>query len=233
MNAASILVVDDEKEIADLIAIHLQSEGYQVFMAGSGEQALQVLREHDVQLIILDIMMPGMDGLEMCRRVREVRNTPILMLSARAEDVDKILGLKTGADDYMAKPFNPLELVARVRAQLRRYLSLNPDRAWRDSEDILRAGGLEINRAKRTITVGERRANLTPTEYEILLLLAGHPGRVFSSEEIYERVWQERYLHSNNTVMVHIRKIREKIEDDPRHPTLVTTVWGVGYRLEA
>lgn len=232
MDGKNILVVDDEAEIADLIEIHLLSEGYQVHKAHSGVQALDLLARHDIHLVILDIMMPGMDGLKVLTSIRKDRVTPVLMLSAKSEDVDKILGLKTGADDYLTKPFNPLELMARVRAQLRRYLQLNPSVPTRSADRVIAIRGLEVNELKHTVTVDGRPVTLTPTEYGILNLLAANPGRVFSSEEIFERVWQERYLQSNNTVMVHIRKLREKIEDDPGHPTFIKTVWGVGYKIE-
>jgi len=228
--AATVLVVDDDRAIADLIAIHLLSEGYNVYKAHSGREALEAVGLHEPHLVILDIMMPGMDGLEVCRQIRARHNTPILMLSARSEAVDKILGLRTGADDYMTKPFDPLELVARVKAQLRRCYLFAPARAV--PSDVVSVRGLEINTAKHTVAVDGRRVTLTLTEYEILLLLASHPGRVFSSEEIFERVWKERYFQANNTVMVHIRKIREKVEDNPSHPTLIKTVWGVGYKVE-
>lgn len=227
-----ILVVDDEKAIADLIEIHLLAEGFQVIKASNGVEALRLVEQQEPDLVILDIMMPGMDGLEVCRALRRDRNVPILMLSAKSEDIDKILGLKTGADDYLTKPFNPLELVARVRAQLRRYLMLNPAAAAAPRAEVISIGGLEINRDGRTVSKDGRPLSLTPTEYEILLLLAANQGRVFSSEEIFERVWKERYFESNNTVMVHIRRLREKVEDDPSHPTLIKTVWGVGYKIE-
>ena len=227
-----ILVVDDEQAITDLIEIHLLSEGYRVRKAASGAEALRIVREEHPDLVILDIMMPGMDGLEVCREIRRERNVPILMLSAKSEDVDKILGLKVGADDYLTKPFNPLELVARVKAQLRRYLSLNPASAAAREAGVITMGGLRIDPLGRSVTKDGREIALTPTEYDILLLLASHPGRVFSSEEIFERVWKERYFQSNNTVMVHIRRLREKVEDDPSHPTLIKTVWGVGYKIE-
>lgn len=232
MEGTRILVVDDERSIAELVEIHLLSEGYHVHRAESGPAALQILSEVAIDLAILDIMMPGMDGLELCRLIRRDRNIPIMMLSAKSEDVDKILGLKTGADDYLTKPFNPLELVARVKAQLRRYFALNPGiPAAAPADERVTVRGLEIDKARHTVTVDGRPVALTPTEYEILLLLAANPGRVFSSEEIFERVWKERYFQSNNTVIVHIRKIREKIEDNPSHPTFIKTVWGVGYKL--
>ena len=227
-----ILVVDDEQAIADLIEIHLLAEGYRVRKADNGADALRIVAEEDPDLIVLDIMMPGMDGLEVCRAIRRERNVPILMLSAKSEDVDKILGLKTGADDYLTKPFNPLELVARVKAQLRRYLSLNPASAAAREPGVLAVGGLRIDPLGRSVFKDGREIALTPTEFDILLLLASHPGRVFSSEEIFERVWKEHYFQSNNTVMVHIRRLREKVEDDPSHPTLIRTVWGVGYKIE-
>jgi len=227
-----ILVVDDEPAIADLVEIHLLAEGYRVRKADNGADALRIVAEEHPDLVILDIMMPGMDGLEVCRAIRRDRNVPILMLSAKSEDVDKILGLKVGADDYLTKPFNPLELVARVKAQLRRYLSLNPASAAAREAGVITMGGLRIDPLGRSVTKDGREIALTPTEYDILLLLASHPGRVFSSEEIFERVWKERYFQSNNTVMVHIRRLREKVEDDPSHPTLIKTVWGVGYKIE-
>jgi len=227
-----ILVVDDEPAIADLVEIHLLAEGYRVRKADNGADALRIVAEEHPDLVILDIMMPGMDGLEVCRAIRRDRNVPILMLSAKSEDVDKILGLKVGADDYLTKPFNPLELVARVKAQLRRYLSLNPASAAAREAGVITMGGLRIDPLGRSVTKDGREIALTPTEYDILQLLASHPGRVFSSEEIFERVWKERYFQSNNTVMVHIRRLREKVEDDPSHPTLIKTVWGVGYKIE-
>lgn len=227
-----ILVVDDEQAIADLIEIHLLAEGYKVSKASSGTEALRLVEAQEPDLVILDIMMPGMDGLEVCRAIRRDRNVPILMLSAKSEDIDKILGLKTGADDYLTKPFNPLELVARVRAQLRRYLTLNPAGTAAPRSEVISVGGLEIDRDGRSVSKDGRPVALTPTEYEILLLLAANPGRVFGSEEIFERVWKERYFESNNTVMVHVRRLREKVEDDPSHPTLIKTVWGVGYKIE-
>ncbi|MDF2627075.1 MAG: two-component response regulator [Symbiobacteriaceae bacterium] len=232
MEDRKILVVDDDAEIANLIEIHLLSEGYQVMKANAGTQAIDLIARHDIHLVILDVMMPGMDGLEVLRTIRKDRVTPVLMLSAKSEDVDKILGLRMGADDYLTKPFNPLELVARVKAQLRRYLQLNPGAPGaRAADRVIAIRGLEIDEPKHTVSVDGKPVNLTPTEYDILHLLAANPGRVFSSEEIFERVWKERYFQSNNTVMVHIRKIREKIEDDPGHPTLIKTVWGVGYKI--
>lgn len=232
MAQEKILIVDDEKEIADLIEIHLLNEGYQVFKACNGQEALACLAGNEIHLLILDIMMPGMDGLEVCRKVRKEQNIPILMLSAKSQDMDKILGLSTGADDYLTKPFNVLELLARVKSQLRRYLYLNPTFAQPVPRSLIVIRGLNIDKGQHTVTIYNRDISLTPTEFEILLLLANRPGRVFSAEEIFTSVWGEKCYESNNTVMVHIRKIREKMEDDPRHPLYIKTVWGVGYKIE-
>jgi two-component system response regulator VanR len=234
MPQEKILIVEDEKEIADLIGIYLINGGYEVYKAYSGEEGLRVLDEQSIQLVILDIMMPGIDGLEVCRIIRKDKNIPILMLSAKSEDMDKILGLSTGADDYLTKPFNPLELLARVKSQLRRYLYLNPQnkRDTTKGEDIIAVNGLSINKTEHTVTVYDREVNLTPTEFQILLLLASNRSRVFSADETFERIWDEPAFESKNTVMVHIRNIREKIEDDPRKPCFIKTVWGVGYKIE-
>jgi two-component system, OmpR family, response regulator VanR len=228
-----ILIVDDEKEIADLIEIHLTNEGFKVCKAANGQQALHALAEQSIQLVILDIMMPGIDGLELCRRIRRSMNIPILMLSAKSQDMDKVMGLSTGADDYLAKPFNVIELMARVKSQLRRYLYLNPNIGQDTGGDRIAAGDLVLNKASHQAIVGDREVILTATEFDILLLLASHPGRVFSAEEIFRKVWKDHYYSSNNAVMVHIRKIREKVEDDPGKPNRIKTVWGVGYRFES
>lgn len=234
MPKENILIIEDEKEIADLIEIYLVNEGYEVYKAYCGEEGLKVLAEQPIHLVILDIMMPGIDGLEVCRIIRKDKNIPILILSAKSEDMDKILGLSTGADDYLTKPFNPLELLARVKSQLRRYLYLNPNykQSNAEREDIITIDGLVINKSKHTVSVNDREVNLTPTEFQILLLLASHRKRVFSAEEIFERIWDEPCYESRNTVMVHIRNIREKIEDNPREPRFIKTVWGVGYKIE-
>jgi len=232
MAKETILIVDDEKEIADLIEIHLVNEGYQVIKAADGRQALDILAQEDIHLMILDIMMPGIDGLEVCRRTRKEGVIPIIMLSAKSQDMDKIMGLSTGADDYLTKPFNVLELLARVKSQLRRYLYLNPQTRPASVEGHVNIRGLTIDEQSHQVRIYDREVALTPTEFAILLLLARHPGQVFSAEEIFKAVWAERYYESNNTVMVHIRKIREKIEDDPRQPLYIKTVWGVGYKLE-
>ncbi len=243
MNRNTVLLVDDEKEIADLAGIYLTNEGYRVIKAYDAAQALRFLEENpDIRLMVLDIMMPGMDGLTLCRKVRETSNIPILMLSAKSQDLDKVMGLATGADDYLAKPFNPLELTARVKSLLRRFLYLNPMNpqgqgqargAGETDEEVASVRGLVVDRRKHTVSVYDREVSLTPTEFDILFLLARNKGSVLSAEEIFERVWKERYFESNNTVMVHIRKIREKIEDNPSQPEFVRTVWGVGYKIEA
>lgn len=230
METYTVLIVDDEKEIRNLIQIYLRNEGYTCLVASNGVEALNVLRRHSVHLIILDIMMPKMDGIEACMKIREEKNIPIIMLSAKSEDMDKILGLATGADDYVTKPFNPLELVARVKSQIRRYTKLNYGYSSDNTEIVV--GDLTVNIDKRDVRVSDRTVKLTPREFDILVLLAQNKGIVFSIERIYERVWKEDYLQSDNTVMVHIRKIREKIEENPRKPIYLKTVWGVGYRID-
>ncbi len=224
-------MVENDRAVADLVEIHLENEGYEVVKAGDGAEALSVLAERPVQLVILDIIMPGMDGLEVCRRIRKTFDIPIIMLSAKSEDMDKVLGLSTGADDYLTKPFNVVELLARVNSQLRRYLYLS-SRPAAAGAGLISAGGVSMDRERHIATVNGREAVLTPTEFSILLLLASHPDLIFSAEDIFRKVWQDRYYDSNNTVMVHIRKIREKIEADPRHPAIIKTVWGVGYKVE-
>jgi DNA-binding response OmpR family regulator len=232
MEQVQILVVDDDKDIADLVEIHLVSEGYQVRKANSAREGLQILENTDIKLVILDIMMPGMDGLTMCRKIRETSTIPIIMLSARSADLDKIIGLGTGADDYVIKPFNPLELTARVKSQLRRYTKFNPsshdDR--QDREIVL--DHLIINKDNHKVNAYGRDVKLTPIEFDILYLLASNIGRVFSTDDIFERVWNEKMYEANNTVMVHIRRIREKIEMDSRNSQIIKTVWGVGYKIE-
>ena len=225
-----ILVVDDDKEIADLLEIYLTSAGYTVHKANDAYDGLSILKENEIKLAILDIMMPKMDGIQMCRRIRIERNIPIIMLSAKTADTDKIQGLTAGADDYMIKPFNPMELIARVKSQLRRYLELNPGKQ-KDS-DIIRVQDVEIDQIKHKVTARGKEVVLTPLEFNILLLLASHPARVFSIDEIYETVWNEKLFEANNTVMVHIRRLREKVEKDPRKPVLIKTVWGVGYKID-
>lgn len=233
MSQINILVVDDEKEIADLVEIYLVSDGYKVFKANNAQEGLDILAKEDVHLVLLDIMMPGMDGLEMCRKIRETNNIPIIMLSARSTDLDKILGLGTGADDYVVKPFNPLELTARVKSQLRRYTQLNPNSGAKESDkNEIAIKGLVINKDNHKVTVFGEEIKLTPIEFDILYLLASNPGKVFSTDEIFERVWNEKVYEANNTVMVHIRRLRGKMKEDTRENKIITTVWGVGYKIE-
>ena len=234
MEQINILVIDDEKEIADLVEIYLVSDGYKVWKAASAQEGFDILAKEEIHLILLDIMMPGMDGLEMCRRIRETNNIPIIMLSARSADLDKILGLGTGADDYVTKPFNPLELTARVKAALRRYTQLNPHSSVKKEEDRneISIRGLVINKDNHRVTIMGEEIRLTPIEFEILYLLASNPGKVFSTDEIFERVWNEKVYEANNTVMVHIRRLRGKMKEDSRETKIITTVWGVGYKIE-
>lgn len=225
-----ILVLDDEKEIADLVGLYLNNEGFTVHIFQTGADALQYVREKPVDLAILDVMLPDMDGFAVCRAMRERHKFPIIMLTARVEDMDKITGLTIGADDYVTKPFNPLELNARVKAQLRRYKRYGEDeRAAGNSRDIR---GLHIDNDAHVCTLDGQEVPLTPIEFKILWLLCERDGRVVSSEELFEEVWGERYLDCNNTVMVHIRRLREKLREPPRNPRLIKTVWGVGYKLE-
>lgn len=231
MGKETILVVDDEIEIRNLIAIYLRGEGYEVLHAADGEEGLKLLKEHNIHLIILDIMMPKIDGIHMCMKVREVAEMPIIMLSAKTQDMDKILGLTTGADDYITKPFNPLELIARVKSQLRRYMKMSGGMNMHNENEI-EIGDMKINTATHGVNVAGKEVNLTPREFSILELLARNQGIVLSAEQIYERIWNDLSFQSDNTVMVHIRKIREKIEENPRKPSYIKTVWGVGYKIE-
>lgn len=232
MEHNSILVADDEEEIADLIAIHLEREGYRVVKVYDGQTALQAIKDQSIDLLILDIMMPGIDGLEMCKKIRETNNIPIIMLSAKSTDLDKIVGLRTGADDYVVKPFNPLELTARVKSQLRRYTQLNPNNAVPANKNEIMIKGLVINKDNHRVVVFDEEIKLTPIEFDILYLLASNPGKVFSTDEIFERVWNEKVYEANNTVMVHIRRLRGKMKEDTRQNKIITTVWGVGYKIE-
>lgn len=230
MQRASILVVDDDKEIADLVEIHLISDGYRVFKANNAKDGLEIFEREELQLLILDIMMPGMDGLEMCQIVRETSNVPIIMLSAKSTDLDKIVGLGNGADDYVVKPFNPLELMARVKSQLRRYTTFNIPKKEKKNEIVVT--NLRIDLENHIAYAYDKQVKLTPIEFKMLTLLASHPGKVFSTDEIFEKVWNEKIYEANNTVMVHIRRLREKIELNPRNAQLIKTVWGVGYKIE-
>ena len=229
----NILVVDDEKEIADLVEIYLVSDGYKVFKAQDAEEGLRILDEEEIHLVLLDIMMPGMDGIQMCRKIREKSNIPIIMLSAKSSDLDKIMGLSTGADDYVTKPFNPLELTPRVKSQLRRYTQLNPNNnlGEKDANEIT-IRGMTINKDNHKVTIDGEEIKLTPIEFDILYLLSSNQGKVFTTDEIFERVWNEKVYEANNTVMVHIRRLRGKMKEDQRQDKLITTVWGVGYKIE-
>ncbi|MBP3964572.1 response regulator transcription factor [Paenibacillus lignilyticus] len=233
MNPIQILIADDDLEIAKLIKIFLTNEGYQVLTANNGREALDVMAKESVQLIVLDVMMPEMDGLEVVRTVRaEYDGIPILMLSAKAEDMDKIMGLTTGADDYMVKPFNALELLARVKSLLRRSMLLNTQAQPAQDQDEIQIQSLKINKKLHAVTVEERNVNLTSTEFDILYLLASHPRQVFSAEAIFEAVWKDKFMESNNTVMVHISKLRDKLESELGGVKLIQTVWGVGYKID-
>jgi two-component system response regulator VanR len=237
MSQETILIIDDEKEIRDLIGIYLTNEGYNVLKAADGIEGLNCLEENDVHLVVLDIMMPRLDGIQACMKIRESRNVPIIMLSAKSQDMDKIMGLTTGADDYVTKPFQPLELVARIKSQLRRYLRLNqtdgnPQLNNAQQMDVITIDDMSINVSTHDVTVEGRAVKLTPREFAILELLARNPGVVFSTEKVYERVWNEPFYESENTVMVHIRNLREKLESNPRKPRYIKTVWGVGYKIE-
>lgn len=226
-----ILIVDDEKEIVKLMEIYLKNEGYELLKASDGLEALEILQNKEVDLVILDVMMPRLDGIEACMRIREDRDTPIIMLSAKSQDIDKIAGLSIGADDYVTKPFNPLELMARVKSQLRRYNRFSKRTVAGTDEIVI--DDLAINVATHTVSVDQKEVKLTPREFAILHLLAVNRDIVLSMDKIYEVVWKEQYMESKNTVMVHIRKLREKIERDPRNPRYIKTVWGIGYKMES
>ncbi len=227
----NILVCDDDKAIVEAIEIYLSQEGYHILKAYDGEQALKVLETEEVHLLLLDVMMPKLDGIRATLKIREKHSIPIIILSAKSEDVDKILGLNVGADDYVTKPFNPLELIARVKSQLRRYTQLGGT-AKEDSGQIYEVGGLRINDDLKEVTVDGEPVKLTPIEYNILLLLMKNQGRVFSINQIYESIWNEDAVGADNTVAVHIRHIREKIEINPKDPRYLKVVWGVGYKIE-
>ena len=232
MEMNHVLVVEDDKEIREGVEIYLKSQGYEVFQAADGVEGLEVIEKEDIHLAIVDIMMPRMDGISMVVKLREKYDFPVIFLSAKSEEVDKIMGLNMGADDYVTKPFTPMELLARVNSQLRRYRRFMERLG--DKEENSRnhtIGGLEINEDNVEVTVDGEPVKMTPIEYKILLLLMKNPGRVFSAEEIYERVWNERAINTD-TIMVHVRNIREKIEVNPREPKYLKVVWGVGYKIE-
>ncbi|WP_018752477.1 response regulator transcription factor [Paenibacillus sanguinis] len=229
-----ILIVDDDDKIAKLIEIYLVNEGYTVVKAVNGLRALEITDNDEIDLVILDVMLPGLDGISVCMKIRETRTTPILMLSAKDGDMDKITGLMTGADDYMVKPFNPLELVARVKSLLRRSsYATQPQPSQGAQENIIRLASLQIDKETHTATVDGNPLKLTPIEFGILHLLASHPGRVFGSEEIFELIWKDKYLDSGNSVTVHISRLRDKLEKEMDGEKLIRTVWGVGYKLES
>ena len=232
MEMNHVLVVEDDKEIREGVEIYLKSQGYEVFQAADGVEGLEVIEKEDIHLAIVDIMMPRMDGISMVVKLREKYDFPVIFLSAKSEEVDKIMGLNMGADDYVTKPFTPMELLARVNSQLRRYRRFMERLGDKEENSRIHTiGGLEINEDNVEVTVDGEPVKMTPIEYKILLLLMKNPGRVFSAEEIYERVWNERAINTD-TIMVHVRNIREKIEVNPREPKFLKVVWGVGYKIE-
>ena len=226
-----ILVCDDDKDIVEAIEIYLTQEGYEVLKAYDGEEAIQTLKKEHVDLLIMDVMMPRLDGIRATLKIREENSLPIIILSAKSEDADKILGLNIGADDYVTKPFNPLELVARAKSQLRRYTQLGST-VQDEKKEVYEVGGLSINDELKEVTVDGESVRLTPIEYNILLLLVKNQGKVFSIDQIYENIWNEEAIGADNTVAVHIRHIREKIEINPKEPRYLKVVWGVGYKIE-
>lgn len=232
MELYNVLVVEDEKEICDAIGIYLKNQGYNVFKACNGIEGIKVIEKENIHLAIVDIMMPKMDGITMVMKLREHYEFPVIMLSAKSEEMDKIMGLNIGADDYVTKPFNPMELLARVNSQLRRYKKyLNVVKGKNEKSNIYEVGGIELNTDTKEVTVDGEGVKLTPKEFNILELLMKNPGRVFSAEEIYERVWNETAI-STETIMVHVRNIREKIEINPKEPKYLRVVWGVGYKID-
>lgn len=225
----NILVCDDDREIAGAVEIYLRNEGYNVYKAFSGLEALDIVKSKQIHLILMDVMMPGMDGVQATMKIREEKNIPIIMLSAKSEDYDKITGLNVGADDYITKPFNPLELIARVKSQLRRYMQLG---SMDERTNIYKTGGLMVDDEQKTISIDGESIALTPTEFGILSFLTKNAGKVYSIEQIYENVWNEPAYNPENTVAVHIRRIREKIEINPKEPRYLKVVWGIGYKIE-
>ena len=227
----NILVVDDDKEIVESIEIYLKNEGFNIYKAYNGLEALEILMEEEIHLILMDIMMPKLDGIKATIKIREEKNIPIILVSAKSEDTDKIIGLNIGADDYITKPLNLLELVARVKSNLRRYITLG-NYNNENNKDILKSGGLELDTSTKEVKVDGEVVKITPIEFKILKLLLANKGRVFSIDEIYEKVWNEESFNVENTVAVHIRRIREKIEINPKEPRYLKVVWGVGYKIE-
>lgn len=225
----NVLVCDDEKDIVSALRIYLESEGYNVFIAYNGQEAIDVIKENDIHLVLMDIMMPVMDGISAMVKIRDISNVPVILLTAKSEDTDKILGLTVGADDYITKPFNPVELQARVKSQIRRYMQLGSGNI---TSHRLTIGGIELDDKAKEVFLDGDKVNLTRTEYDILKLLMDHPGEVFSPNQIYEKVWKDDPYGSENTVAVHIRHLREKIEYDPANPRHLKVVWGRGYKME-
>ena len=234
MEMNHILIVEDDKDIREGVGIYLKSQGYQVFMAADGVEGLEILEKEEIHLAIVDIMMPRMDGITMTMKLREKHDFPVIMLSAKSEEVDKVMGLNIGADDYVTKPFTPMELMARVNSQMRRYrrfMEKLQEKEEKNADTVYAIGGLEVNESTFEVRVDGAPVKMTPMEFKILLLLIKNPGRVFSADEIYERVWNERAVNTE-TVMVHVRNIREKIEINPKEPKYLKVVWGVGYKIE-
>ena len=228
----NILICDDDRDIVSALDIYLSSEGYQTFLAYDGQQALRMVQVNDIHLILMDVMMPNLDGIRATARLRESCNVPIILLTAKSEDADKVLGLNIGADDYVTKPFNPMEVMARVKSQLRRYTTLGGRNISGQDDGLLKNGGIAMDDAAKTVTVDGEPVNLTPLEFSILRLLLRHPGQVFSTAQIYEQVWNDPAYGSENTVAVHIRHLREKLEIDPGNPRYIKVVWGLGYKME-
>ncbi len=227
----TVLICDDDEDIVSALEIYLTSEGYETVCAYNGEQAIQAVRERSIDLILMDVMMPKLDGIRATAKLREQGNIPIILLTAKSEDTDKVLGLNIGADDYITKPFNPVEVLARVKSQLRRYTTLG-GKVQAEEENVLRNGAIAMDDGAKTVTVDGEGVSLTPIEYNILRLLMKNPGRVYSTGQIYEQVWNDPALGSENTVAVHIRHLREKIEIDPANPRYLKVVWGLGYKME-
>ena len=225
----NILICDDERDIVNALKIYLSDANYTLFEAFNGKEALKVIEREEIHLVLMDIMMPEMDGMEAMIKIRERSNVPVILLTAKSEDSDKILGLTVGADDYITKPFNPVEVSARVKSQLRRYMQLG---AGNIQPDVLKCGGIELDDAKKRVTLDGEEVSLTPTEYEILKLLMQHPGEVFSPRKIYQKIWNDLPYGSENTVAVHIRHLREKLEINPAEPRYLKVVWGQGYKCE-
>ena len=228
----NILVCDDDKDIVEAIDIYLSKEGYNIIKAYDGMEAMEILKKEDIQLLLIDVMMPRLDGIRATLKIREKSIIPIIILSAKSEDSDKIIGLDVGADDYIAKPYSPSELLARVRSQIRRYLRFGSQNMQKDGEEIIQDGSLELNVTQKQLYVDGEAVKLTSKEYKIINYLMHNLGRIFSAEEIYEHIWQEEAFSVENTVMVHIRRIREKIEINPSDPKYLKVVWGIGYKME-